>query len=345
MATPTYSSKRFMAAGANKGANWGTATATGANKGLFILKDGGISLKQKYLPNDEIDQIMPKNGTPGPVDAIDFAPEFVMRYNPGMLGEMIASLYGTAGNATGNNTFTHTFQTADYYAKFFTVAVERPGKIWEVPSAVPYKLSLKVGGGFMQGVLSMRGDSLTDNSTVNTDTQMANVSYIDTGNPVRFSEGAVWMNPQSGNALDANNAVIVSDIDIEYERQIDTIPVAGANGIALPKEPGYPKITVKLKEPRANATNLGYLSTFQAGTPQKLLITFTGGITEGSNHYSLVLGFPRLVLMEPPIAPLEDMISASLVFEAQEAANGPAGMNYTRPFMRLVNTAANDYLG
>jgi hypothetical protein len=308
----------------------------------LLITKSGLALKQKYVPNEEIDQIMIKGGGVGPQDAPDFPIDFFMRYDPGILGSYIASLFGTAGAPT---TKKHTFLWADAYSNFFTHVEERPGKIWQVPSAVPYKLSLKFTGGFLMGTISLRGNSFNDAEATNTPTVMAIVTYVDTGNRVKFLP-AVWMNADAG-ALDAADAIVCSDIEVDYERPIDSIPAVALDGIGQPKEPGFPKITVKLKIPRADAVNVAYLSTiFQAVAAQKMTITFTGATFETSYTYTLVLGFPRLLLQEPPAVPLEDMITTSLVFEAQEAPSAPTGMpaGNLRPYIELTNAQTTDYL-
>jgi len=346
MATPTAASKRFYCAGGTKGADWGTALATGAGKGLLITKSG-LGLKQKYVPNEEIDQIMVKGGSIGPQDAPDWPLDFFMRYSPGLLGSYIASLFGIAGApaAGGATSKVHTFKWADAYSNFFTHVEERPGKIWEVPSAVPYKLSFKFASGFLMATLSLRGSTLTDASAVNTATQMDAITYVDTSNRVKFLP-TIWMNAEGGAALQASDAIVATEIDIDYERPIDSIPAVALDGIGEPKEPGFSKITVKLKLPRATAANVAYLSTlFQAIAAQKMSMTFTGALIEAGHYYQLVLGFTRLLVQEPPAVPLEDMISTSLVFEAQESAAAPTGMTgHVRPFMTLENLATTDYL-
>lgn len=346
MATPIVPSKRFYAAAGVKGAAWGTALPVVAAGGLLITKSG-LALKQKYVPNEEIDQVELRGGSVGPQDAPDFPIDFFMRYSPGLLGSYIAGLFGLAGTpATGGATSkVHTFKWADEYSNFFTHVEERPGAIWEVPSAVPYKLSFKFTNGFLMATISLRGCSLTNASAINTDTQMTAITYVDTGNRVKFMP-VVWMNAGAG-ALQSSDAIICSDIEVDYERPIDSIPAVGADGIGQPKQPGFSKWTVKLKLPRADATNVAYLSTiFQAAAPQKMTLTFTGSLIETSHYYQMVLGFTRLVLMEPPPVPLEDMIATSLVFEGQESATAPTGMPAAnlRPYITLENLQTTDYL-
>jgi hypothetical protein len=64
-------------------------------------------------------------------------------------------------------------------------------------------------------------------------------------------------------------------------------------------------------------------------------------LIEALHYYTLVLGFTRLVLVDPPDAPLDPMISNTLTFEFQESAAAPPGMTgHVRPFLTLENLAA-----
>ncbi len=95
MTTPSYPSRRFMAAGARLGSAWGTAVALGAGYGVLIENDGNPQLKQSYNAHEDIGNAMPLDGDLGPIGAIDFSPDFFERYDPGPLGSMIAGLFGT----------------------------------------------------------------------------------------------------------------------------------------------------------------------------------------------------------------------------------------------------------
>ena len=348
MATPTYPSKRFYAVGAAAGTTWGTAAATGAGKGLLLTSDGDVALKQKYNHNAEIDQIIPKGGVLGPVEALECNLPFDLRYDPGFLGTLIAALFNTAGTPSGTapTGYTHSFKTADSMTRFYTIAAERPGTIWELASMVPFKLNIKVSGGFLTATLSMRGSGFSAASATNTATQMDALTYVDLGNKIMLAEGAFWMNAASGGALSVSDVIEVSDFDYTFERPVDSVPVAGVQGIAQPKENSAPKVSLKLTLPRASAANLAYLATFQAGTAQKLSAVFTGGVIATTYHYAMSLLFPRLVLMDPPEAKLDSIIKTVLNFEGQEAAAAPTGMTgYTRHGMELVNLLGTaDYL-
>jgi len=125
MATPTQPERRLLAAGAIKGATWGTAVALGAGYGVTIESDGGLARKQNYLPAKEADTPFIKEGDLGAVNAVDFNPPFAMRYDPGALGTIIALLFGTAGVPNAQFTITN----ANKYINFDEGAAELTGTV------------------------------------------------------------------------------------------------------------------------------------------------------------------------------------------------------------------------
>ena len=341
MTTPIYPSKRFFRAGAKKGAAWGDEIVLGATSGILIENDGNPQLKQPYNSHDDIDAVMPLDGDLGPIGAVDFAPDFAERYDPGPLGSMIAALFGTCPAPTAGKSI---LDWADSVSAFFTFAVERPGTIIEVPSAMPMKYGVKIASGLLKGSIGLRGNALVAAPTLNTATVMAALGYVDKGNRIKFSEGVIRMKAQTGTTWAPGDILEVSDIDISYERTLDDVHEAGSESIILPKEKSF-KMTVKVTLPRTSAANLAYLATFKAMTAQRMEIAFTGGIVTGETHYSRIYGFPRLKLSAPPTAPLADIMTTVLTFEAEEAAEAPTDMTgHVRPYIEMVNAATTGYL-
>lgn len=349
MATPETPSKRFYCCGANQGATWGTATAVGANDGILALDDGGFSLVQAYEPYPAIDQIMPKSGDLGLIGPCDFSPPIWLQYEMGAWGGWLTALFGTeAAGANASNAVTHVFTWADSVAKFWTVVQERPGKIWECPSAMPYKLVIKPDGSHISAVATLRGNTIIDTSEVNTDTQVANVSYVSRANFVNFTHGAFLMATGTGQLTALNDTVQLSDFEISLERAIDGQHVVGSTTIASPIEGAIPNSQLKVTLPRASATNVGYMTQFLAGTAFHATLTFTGGViansTDANNTTQFVFGFPRLVLKGAPDAKLEDVIKTNLTFDIEEAAAPPTGMNSARPYCIVRNGQVANYV-
>jgi len=346
MTTPIYPSKRFYRAGfkltpADTG-EWGTGIALVPASGILIENDGNPTLKQPYDPHDDIDAIMALDGDLGPIGAVDFAPDFAERYDPGPLGSMIAALFGTCPVPSASKS---TIDWADTVSRFGSFAVERPGTIIEVTSAMPMKYNLKIAAGLLKGSIGLRGNTLITDSALNTAAVMLALTYQDRGNRIKFSEGVLRMNAEIGEALASTDELEISDIDVGYERTLDDVHEAGSESIILPKEKGF-KMTVKITLPRTSAANLAYLATFKAMAAQKMDIVFTSpNIVSEAIHYGRTYGFPRLKLTAPPAAPLADIMTTVLTFEAEEAAEAPDGMTgHVRPYIEMVNKQATGYL-
>ena len=348
MTTPIAPSKRYYAAGTKRGTTWGTAVALGANQGVLITGDSGLKRNQKFDPYPAIDQIIPQDGILGPSDAVDLTPPVNLQYEMGPVGSWIAALYGTAGapaNGGEANVYLHTFTWANSVEKFFTYAEERPGHIWEVPSAMPYKASIKPSGAQIAAGIALRGNTMKDDSAINGANQMDVISYVNRTKFLNFTEGQFLMADQSSGALTANNdSVEISDFEVSLERSIDSVHIAGGINIAQPVEGDIPNCTLKVTLPRASNNNVDYFSSWEDMTAKKAKLTFTGPTAGNNSTYRVSFYFPRLMLNTPPDVKLEGVIKNELTFSVLEAASTPTGMNSTRPYMEVVNTAANDYL-
>ena len=347
MTTPNIPLKRLMAAGAKKGATWGTAVAVGASDGLLLESDGGPERKQPYLPAKELDTPFVETGDLGAVEPVDFSPSFTMRYNPGAIGTLLAQLFGTAGTPKQQGTtsaYKHTIKWADSNSGHFsTFVVERPGKILEVPSAKPYKFSFSVEEGLLKGSIGLRGNNLIDNSLVNQATQVDALTYADRKNRISFKQISVKMNDQAGGDLATETALELANISGDLERSSDAKIVGGSPTIIEPLDGPHPTGTLKLEFARANATNQAFFSKFTGETLQKLSISFLGAVIETTYHFELRFVFPQARIINYS-APLDDTIPVTLDLAIEAAGTNPTGMDDCRPYLEWVNTRATDYL-
>lgn len=348
MTTPSMAQKRFLAAGAKKSSQtWGTAEALGAGYGILIDSDGGLIRSQAYHPANEADTPFVSEGDLGSIDPVDFAPEFFVRYVPGAIGTLLAQLFGTAGvpNAQGDQMYKHTFWWDDEnYGEFATFCVERPNKIFEVASAKPYSFDLSMADGFMRGSIGLRGNTLINNSSVNTATQMDALTYADRGNRIKFSQGNIYMNDQSGGDVAAETALEVSDLTVHYERPHDGLHGAGSASIIEPAQNGQPIVTVTLTFPRMNTVNDAYFTTdFIAEVEKKMLIDFIGNIPNTVLPYRFKMYFPRLRIINCEYT-WDEIIPASITLQAEKAASDPTGMSYMIPVLTIDNNKTTDYL-
>lgn len=350
MATPTGPERRFLAAGARKATTWRTAVATGAGFGLNCKAISGFNPSRDLLIAQEVDSPLPFSGALNIYKPQDFTITSDMLYSPGMLGMMIAQLFGTAGTPTGpadTSAYTHTFQWANGGVGFSTVAVEMPGIIFECASAKPIEWSLKSAAqGFVTSELKCRGNKIIDSSAVNTFTQMDALTYDERTNHVKYEVQNVKMNAQSGADVTSATALEVTGVEVSYKRTgHDGVAVSGYSDIMEPAEGGYPEIRVKLKFPHMDAVNRLFLATSIAETTQKMLIKYTHNVLAGAAtvYYSMSLYFPRLRMLCPE-ASWDEIVNLGLELVAEEASAAPTGMTYTRPYVQLVNKRATDYL-
>ena len=350
MALASSPSRRFYKAALKQASEWGTAVEVGAGDELIVTSDGDPGLRQTYASCDAIGQVMPFDGDLSAYEPIEFAPEFGskcgLQYAPGPIGSAIAALFGdlTAPAASGTG-YSHLFEWADEMPPeaFFTFVTTRPGAIWEIPSCICNKLELKIGDGKVQGSIGLVGNSLNNDPELNDEDSIAALTPEITGAFVKFQHGVVRFNAEDGDALDADDAVEVSDFTITYERMTDAQMSLGGSYISQPKESNF-KITVKLTLPYATADNVAYLDLFTLMTAQKMDIVFTGPEYAAAENYTLTLGFPRLKLVAPPDVKLEDIMRNGLEFVAEEAAAAPTGMTAVRPYIVFVNERAGAYL-
>lgn len=350
MTTPSIAQKRLLAAGAIKSAEaWGTAEELTAGSGLLINTDGGLMRNQPYNPANEADTPMTKEGDLGLIDPVDFNPEFFMRYDSGALGVLLAQLFATAGSPSdlGNGVYSHTFQWADENkGEFCTFAIERVSKIFEVQSAKVMSFDISVDTGFLKGVLGLRGNSLINTSTTNEATEMDALTYADRGNRIKFSQVNIKMNDQSDGNVTGETALEVSDFTVHYERPHDSANKAGSEFIIEPEENERPNINITLNFPRMNAVNNLYFADFIAETEKKMEIKCVGAIagTGGSIPFSFNMKFPRLRIIPPVDYPFDEIVPATIMLQAEEAASNPTGMDYARPYAFLSNERSTNYL-
>ncbi len=349
MATPTIPQRRLLAAGAKNSAQiWGTAEALGAGYGLLLESDGGLARNQAYLPAKEADTPFVLEGDLGPIDPVDFAPAFTQRYDPGALGILIAQLFGTAGTpgAVGAG-FAHILKWKEHIdGQYSTFAIERPSKIFEVPSAKPYMLDLNIADGFLKGTIGLRGNTLINTSAVNTLTQMDALTYADRANRVKFSGLVVYLVNQSLAAdPDTTTAIELSDISLHLERPHDSPHKAGSESIIEPAENAQSIITITMTFPRMNAVNNAYFADFIAETEKKAYIWFTGAYISGSagQKFELQFYFPRLRIINIEY-PFDEIVPGTITLQAEEAASNPDGFGNAIPYLRIVNTRSTDYL-
>lgn len=357
MPTPTSPESRLHARAFKKGATWGTAIAVGALDEVPVISPGNTDLQ---TPVRDIDPAL-ESDTPYVMTSellqsqpVDFAVPYRFRYESGRFATMLAMLFGVAGVPTqqgATTAYLHEFTWKDEISGLFgTWVEERPSKIFEVPSAKPFRAEFNFQNGVLVCTISLRGDDCKDDSTTNTATQVDAVTlpstFYDDGVTAIFRNAVVKINAETGGDVASETALILDDFSVVYERPLEAgVHTAGTEYILEPLEEGLsgPQTQVTLSFPRMSSVNDAFFQTFEAGTTQKMLIEFTGANIESTYDYRLSLFFPRLK-MQSPTYPVEEIVKSGLVLQAEEAGAAPTGMTEVRPYIELVNELTTDYL-
>ena len=345
MATPTVPQRRLLAYAAKKGTTWGTAVALGATDGMHVYSCGVSGPSAPYLPAKEADTPFTKTGVLGQLEAIAINIAFDARYDAGALALLEALFMGTAGAPTDlTGAYAHTFQFADNPAGFACMAWEKPSKIFEVQSAKPTGMTFNIGDGLLKGAITLIGNQVIDDSAVNTATQMDAVTYDDDYNRITFEQISVKMNAESGGAVASETALEYSNLDISFQRPMDSVHAGGGATIIEPLQNDHPVVTVKIDFPRMNATNDDYFQTFNAETAQKILVSATGALITGALYYDKKFNFPRMKIVNIEYPDGGEITPASITLQSEQAAANPTGMDYARPYIVTINTQLADYL-
>lgn len=347
MTTPTTPEKRLLAGGVKKASTWGTAVALGATNGMYFDSDGGLKNARPNHMFAESDSPFFKTSVLGPRDPVDFNPSFYSRYDSIASNFLTALLFGTAGAPAqqgATSAYLHTIQWKDHLQGLFaTFALEKAGKIFEVPSVKPYGLELSFSDGVLKGTISLRGDLVKDNSSTNTATEMDALTYNDVENPVRFDEGSLKMNAESGGDVASETALEINAMTLSFQRKLDSKVAVGNTSIIEPLEEGNPEVTIDLEFPRMSTINSAYFQDFDAETRKKMLIKFQGILIETTYYYTYAFYYPRLKITEIEY-PHDDIIPSKIKLQAEQASSAPTGMTYTRPYIEITNKFTTDYL-
>lgn len=342
---------REIIAALKKAATWGTEVACGAGDGLLLLSES-LGRDQEVLKDESMGLDFVEAMDVGGI-TVEGQLEAYLRYDG--LDVPVALAMGTAGAPTQQGVtaaYANTYRlAASLQGLFATLAMQKlPGTSGSV-HVVP---SLKMAGFTIKGeagkavtiAFDTLGDNLIRNSSTNTPTTMANVTYPEKKHRVLMKQGVFRVNDQSGAALGAGDEIYPSTFELTFKRQMSGVLVAGQGDDVIdePDEDGFPEITLKIEFPRY--LDDAQFNAWTGGTAKKMDITFTGALIEDTYYRTFQLSFPHLRVAkveEPTNGP--GKIPQSVTYEVLAADAAPTGMSYTDPFwIDVINTRTTDPL-
>lgn len=331
-----------------KAATWGTAVACGADNGILI-NPHTLKRTRQALIDDSLGLYFPQNAVNAQVKCEGDIPSY-LRYDG--LDLLIALAMGTTAGAPtqqgATTAYDQTFSLADTLDGLFaTFIVNNQVNIDEYTSAkiTGFNLKGQVGKPLEIKFHTQVSDRIV-NSTVNTSTTFANVTFFETANRVLFGQSAFLMNNASDVALASTNQVYPDSFELEFKRKMGGKYGVGTDMdiIDEPTNDGLPEITLKLEFPRYETDQ--YFADWDPMTQQKLQITFTGAEIVSPYNRSFQLQFPALQLSSVELPMSKGILKHPLQFNCLGALAAPAGMTgVTKPFqVNVTNRQSTDVL-
>lgn len=337
-----------LKAAAKKAAAWGTALACGADDGVLILPHS-IKKDRSASVDDSLGLYFARESAPGEIKVEGDIPVY-LRYDG--LDLLLALAMGATGGAPVQQgttaAYAQTLSLAeDLDGLFATFALNNNVNIDEYPSVKVTGFTLKgeVGKPLEVAFHTIASDRVTD-STVNTAGTFANVTYFETANRVLMGQGVVRMNDRDGAALGAGDEIYPSSFELALKRNMAGVygVSSGFDHIDEPTNAGRPEVTLKLDFPRYTAAT--YFGDWDAGTPKKLDMVFTGGLIEDTYYRTFRLQMPHLAYASVGLPIEQGILKHPVEFNALAADTAPLGMTgITRPFqVDVVNRQSADIL-
>lgn len=346
MATET---KGFLTrGGAVPGVTWGTPVAIGANR-LFEYFSESISADVQLIANEQ-------NAGSGTRRAGDKGNEFyrgdiVLPAKFETLDLILAQIMGAAAAQVQQGAdlaYLHALSHAeDLIGKFVTLAFAKEIEVHEYDSVKLTGFDFESEAGSQAARLTVHaiGRKLNVNvgSGTNTLATMASATMLAVRQRIFHNQLALWLNDQSGAALDSSMVQAVTRFMLSVRRPFveDEIP-AGASNIVEPVQDGHAEVSGSMTFRVYRASAAARFADQLAKTQKKATATYTGPIANGATPYSLK--FWLNALQFSPFAPSvagPGAVTVECPFVAHEVAAIPTGFpaGYVRPVtIELVNT-------
>jgi hypothetical protein len=317
-------------------ASWSTAaiaTAVGAGDGHYLRDDVQIQHKPQIGKEDVATQTYIGMVQVGNFEAIQAQLPMYLHYHDAWQNVLWALALGTGQTAPTqigvttayNNTFEPATSRSNLWA---TIVRDKSVYVSEVTGAVLNGFELRVGEmGRMEIDWLFTGNNEVEDSTINTSTQIAALTFPTLGRRFFFKDAVIRVNSQAGGALSASDAIPFTTFKLRVEQPVDVKFVGGQQTCIQPLDNGFPKIAIDLTFARFNSTSQGFFSTMKAGTRYKADIVFTGPAIDATSSYGLKFQFPHLAVMSL-VSPLPNVAQGEpkITLEGLGTSAAPTGM-------------------
>lgn len=329
--------------------SWSTgaavATAVGAGDGHFLRDDVDLQMRRQISKDDHAAQSFVGMIQVSNYEAIQTQLPMFLHWNDAWQNVLFALALGTGGTAPAQIgatiAYTNTFEPATTRTTLYATLVrDKVQHVSEIPGAVFNGFEINVGDmGRMEIDWLIIGNVEKVDSAVNTSTQVAALTFPTSGRRFFWKDGVVRLNSQSGDALDADDAMKFTKMKLRVEQPMDVKFAGGSPTIIQPLDNGFPKITLDLTFARYDATSKAFFASHRDGDRYKGDIIFTGAAIDATSSYGLKLELPHLAVMayKAPL-PSTQQGEPTIQLEGLGTSSAPTGMTGVTKPIRVTTT-------
>lgn len=327
MSTPNRQNTYAIA----KGATWDTLPTLGANSQMLPQSISGLERQIANAPDQAAGHGLTKNSVQGP--DMPVTPNFSLwLYETDYITLLLTAMFFGNDTVTGvGDPYTHTMvlqETANY---FYGMGYEAASENRSITSALIESITETYEGdaGILTHAYTCKGTKSHTAGSI-----LGSATCKTFAAPFLMQNTTLWINNQSEGALDYQNEIEVTDLQITFNRPSDSVHATGNSVIMQPIQGGYPDMTISFKIPlnpssTYNPTESQNLyDDFVAGTLKKIEITNSG--TTADRERKLYL--PEVFLTNVT-EPTEEIISCQVEGRIQVADSNPTGMANTAPYI------------
>ena len=331
--------------------SWGTgaasATALGAGDGHYVRDDLGLVLSMQQSEDDQAGQDYIGSVQSANAEAVTVTVPLLMHYKDAWMNVLYALALGTGGTSPtqlgASTAYTNTFEpTTSKTGLYATLVQDKSADIFEVTGAKCTGFELSSGDmGRMECSFTFMGDIVKEDSTVNTATEVAALTFPTLGLRTFLDDAVIRVNAQSGGALGSSDELDVSSLRVRFSQPLDTRHVAGQTTIIEPEENAFPEFEVELEGGRYSSTWNAFHAGHRGTTAYKMDITFTGAaIGTLATTYGVLFQFPNMVLQPVsfPVSGGAGQVIPTATWKALSTTAAPTGMTGVTAPMRIVTT-------
>jgi len=331
-----------------KASAWRTPVVAGVGDGILLLP-ATPKRSQEFLKDDSLGIDHIKEGSPGLIKVGGDIPGY-LRYDG--MDVLLAMVMGDVGAPTqqgATTAYANSFKLKSKIDGIFGTFVQKKGDV-----NIDEYTSVKVFGFTIKGEegqpLSITFNIIANekiyNSSINTSATFANVTYVETGYRIHFSQGIFRLADRSTSvALMGGDQVNPSAFELVYKRPVtSSYEMDGTNQITEPSNDGKPECILSLTFPRYTATT--YMLDFGNDQRKMADMVFTGAQIATPYNREFKIQLPHLVIRDTDNANAQGKIVQPVEFDCLGVDVAAAGMTgILTPFqIDVINQRATDPL-